>query len=373
MTGSEMSVGDEIARVDALRPHVVLLGAGASKAALPNGDRQGRPVPLLREVAIDLRLADRFPSDLQELAKTDFEAAYSRIYDVATGTAAEIECEVATYFASLDLPDAPTIYDSLLLSLRSKDAIFTFNWDPFLVQSRRRLLEVDEVLDLPRHYFLHGNVMVGFCPDDRLSGLAGSRCRRYGRCLEPSRLLFPVERKNYQDGGFFESQWNAIASSLSRCFMLSIFGYSAPTTDVEAVNLLRQGWGDPDRRNMEQTEIISRPGANDDALRETWAPFINSHHYEIHDSFYDSWIGRHPPHRRGLHQPVHRGEVHRREPRPARVVDSCRASRVVHAAAHRGAHLIDRTPSRRPRAARSPASSKRAPPRPTVMSVVLHG
>jgi hypothetical protein len=45
---------------------------------------------------------------------------------------------------------------------------------------------------------------------------------------------------------------------------------------------------------MEQTEIISRPGANHDELRELWTPFIHTHHYEIHESFHDSWIANHP-------------------------------------------------------------------------------
>jgi hypothetical protein len=62
-------------------PHVVLLGAGASKAALPSGDLHGRHVPLLRDVATELDLASRFPEDLRDLAGSNFEAAYSRLHD----------------------------------------------------------------------------------------------------------------------------------------------------------------------------------------------------------------------------------------------------------------------------------------------------
>ena len=36
-------------RVD-LHPHVVLLGAGASRAAFPNGDRSGRRIPLMNDL-----------------------------------------------------------------------------------------------------------------------------------------------------------------------------------------------------------------------------------------------------------------------------------------------------------------------------------
>ena len=44
----------------------------------------------------------------------------------------EIETRVDEYFADLELPGHPTIYDRLVLSLREKDLIATFNWDPFL-------------------------------------------------------------------------------------------------------------------------------------------------------------------------------------------------------------------------------------------------
>ena len=37
------------------------------------------------------------------------------------------------YFSSLALPEHPSIYDYLVLGLRPKDVIATFNWDPFLM------------------------------------------------------------------------------------------------------------------------------------------------------------------------------------------------------------------------------------------------
>ena len=44
--------------------------------------------------------------------------------------------------------------------------------------------------------------------------------------------------------------------------MFTIFGYSAPKTDVEAIDLLKQAWGAIGDRNLEQTEIINRPGCD---------------------------------------------------------------------------------------------------------------
>lgn len=289
----EVTAEEEIAQISVGKPHVLLLGAGASRAAMPNGDKHGRPVPLLRDVAVELDLFRYFPPELTALAQDDFEAAYSRLVAAGGRTVGEINALVAGFFAQLELPDEPNLYDMMHLALRQKDAIFTFNWDPFLLQSRIRLAR-HGARGFPSLFFLHGNVMAGFCKEDQNSGLHGRSCSFCGKPFEPSPLLFPVETKNYQDGGLIEREWKAVREYLEQCFMLTIFGYSAPRTDVEAVALLQGGWGDPEQRQMEQTELINRPGSDHDALREIWAPFIHSHHYEIHDDFFDSWLARHP-------------------------------------------------------------------------------
>ena len=290
----EVTVDQEVSDTSMGKPHVLLLGAGTSKAALPKGDKYGNQVPLLRDVAQDLNLVDQFPESLQELARQDFEAAYSRLTVSMASTAKVIEDQVSHYFSGLQLPDTANLYDAINLSLREKDVILTFNWDPFLLQSRIRLAKLGVGRHLPQLFFLHGNVLAGFCRQHRTSGLVGRRCSQCHELFEPSRLLFPVERKDYQDGGLIEREWEAARYYLKNCFMFTIFGYSAPKTDIEAVELLKDGWGDPQSRDMEQTEIISRPGADEEQLRETWKPFIHTHHYEIHDSFYESWLGNHP-------------------------------------------------------------------------------
>ena len=288
----EVSVAEEIADTSAKRPHVMLLGAGASKAALPNGDRNGVPVPLLRDVATDLQLANRFPPELRDLAAADFEAAYSRLVESGADVST-LDDEVRGYFAKLALPEETNLYDLLHLCLREKDAIFTFNWDPFLLQSRIRLARLG-VRHFPRLFFLHGNVLVGFCSDDRISGVIGDTCRSCGKAFVPSKLLFPVEKKNYNDDPFIAREWEAVRAYLRAAFMLTVFGYSAPTTDVEAAGLLSEGWGTAAERNMEQMEIINRPGADREKLHEKWEPFIHTHHFEIHDSFFESWMANHP-------------------------------------------------------------------------------
>ena len=295
MSGFEVTIEEEIADVTLGRPHVLLLGAGASKAALPHGDKHGRPVPLLKEVADQLKLVDYFPVDLTALSVQDFEAAYSRLHE--RGPSAElaaINAQVAEAFSQLELPDEPNLYDVINLSLRDKDVVATFNWDPFLLQSRLRLARLGLSTSFPQLFFLHGNVLAGFCETDSVSGMLGRRCSTCGRQFAPSKLLYPVEKKNYQSDPFIKREWEAVRYFLEECSMFTVFGYSAPVTDQEAVSLLKNGWGDTDQREMEQTEVIDRPGADHDALRATWQPFIHTHHYDIFDNFYDSFIANHP-------------------------------------------------------------------------------
>lgn len=291
-----LTVAEQIADVSTNRPHLVLLGAGASRAALPNGDKHGRPVPLLRDVAEALSLKRYFPHELQDLAVENFEAAYSRLFDAGPSPAlSEVDRLVRDYFSELELPDEPNLYDVLNLSMRRKDVIGTFNWDPFLLQSRIRLDAMFGIGNrLPLPFFLHGNVMVGYCPKHNASGVFGRRCSKCLAEFEPSRLLYPVEHKDYQSDPYIQREWLAIQSVLKEAKIFTVFGYSAPVTDKQAVDLLKEGWGDVEERNLEQTEIINRPGSDEDELRRIWDPFIHSHHYEVRESFYDSYLGIHP-------------------------------------------------------------------------------
>lgn len=198
------------------------------------------------------------------------------------------------YFSELELPDAHNLYDTINMSLQSKDVILTFNWDPFLLQSRIRLAKLGLTSSFPQLFFLHGNVMVGFCEKDATSGLLGRPCNRCNQLFTPSKLLYPVENKDYRSDSFIKREWEAARHYLKGCLMFTAYGYSAPTTDKEAIELLKDGWGNTEDRDMEQTGVINRPGADKDALRETWNPFIHPHHYEILESFYDSFITKHP-------------------------------------------------------------------------------
>jgi hypothetical protein len=287
----KVSAEEEINQINMRRPHVVILGAGASYAAFPNGDRNGRKLPLMNNFIETLGLENLIARTGLNFSSNNFEDIYSSIHKEPEleNIREELETEVYNYFRSMELPEEPTIYDHLVLSLRSKDFIATFNWDPFLVHAIRRN---GARFKLPRTLFLHGNVEVGYCADGHMMGDNGSSCRHCGNMLTSTKLLYPIGEKNYHLDNFISLQWATLADVLKHAFMVTIFGYGAPTSDASAIDLLKKAWGDVNIRNMEEFEIIDI--REEDDLRKTWTPFIHSHHYRVETSFYGCWIANHP-------------------------------------------------------------------------------
>lgn len=285
------TVANEIRDTKMGRPHVVILGAGASAAAFPQGDRNGRKLPVLNDLMEALGIDKLLTAHSIEFAGKNFEEVYSDlvVYGQYPAVVGEIETRVRDYFNDLKLPDAPTIYDHLVLSLRPKDLIATFNWDPFLYTACWRN---HRKAPLPITVYLHGNVAIGYCEADWTKGRNGANCSKCGKPYTSSKLLFPVKQKDYNSDPFTRSEWNALKDRLRDAYMVTVFGYSAPKTDVEAVALLKEGWGQSHNRELEQIELIDVK--NEDTLLATWQDFIHTHHYQTTDNFYDSWIAKHP-------------------------------------------------------------------------------
>jgi hypothetical protein len=61
------------------RPHLILLGAGASSAAFPTGDKNGRKLPLLRDFVEIIGLHGQMSEAGISPPFDDFEAIYSQI------------------------------------------------------------------------------------------------------------------------------------------------------------------------------------------------------------------------------------------------------------------------------------------------------
>lgn len=260
-------------------PHVVILGAGASLAACPQGDKYGRKLPLMSNFVKTLRLEQLLSDNGVDYKGKNFEELYDGLYQhpaIYQGLLIKIENCIRGYFSQLRLPDAVTLYDELLLSLRKKDIIATFNWDPLLLQAYQRNSKIKE---LPEIVFLHGNVGVGICIKDRVRGNIGNRCSKCDEIFEKSQLLFPIRDKSYNQNPFIEGEWRELEAHLQYAFMLTIFGYSAPVVDIDAVALMKRAWSLNGARELAQVEIIDIK--NKKGLLGTWKDFITSHHYTV--------------------------------------------------------------------------------------------
>ncbi|MDR6563752.1 MULTISPECIES: hypothetical protein [unclassified Arcicella] len=290
-----MTSQDEIEKVHGNGVHLVILGAGASIAStLRDPELNGKVLPAMNNIVDIVGLQDivsTLPKDLQALSN-DFEKMYSKLYDAANLRAEkeEIENRIYDYFKDLKLPETPTIYDYLVISLRhNKDVIATFNWDPFLYQAYVRN---GEFTKSPGILHLHGNVALGFCEFDRTIGPAGWTSKATLKDFEPTRLLYPVEKKNYNSDTFTTGQWEALQDELKVAQRVTVFGYRAPQSDIEAIQIMQNAWGTPDDRAMEQFELIDIRKEED--VKASWDKFIHSHHYDYHTDFFKSSIARHP-------------------------------------------------------------------------------
>lgn|SRR5574344_735034 len=274
------------------RPHVVILGAGASVATIPNGDINGKKISVMNNFFENTGMIDLLHDIKLETKSKNLEDIYNEVYENESlrDLKGKLEKAIYTYFYDIEIPKEPTIYDLLLLSLRSKDLIATFNWDPLLLQAYQRVSKITN--DLPDLSFLHGNVLVGVCEKDKRGGCIGNNCPVCNEPFTPIPLLYPIKKKEYNKDLFNRDSWNTVKKYLERAYIITIFGYSAPPSDVEAIKMLKEAWGDNQKRNLEETEIIDIK--EDDQLLKTWEPFINSHHYEIKKSFYQSIIGSFP-------------------------------------------------------------------------------
>lgn len=279
----------EVAEVRMMRPHVVILGAGASRAACPKGDKNGRLLPVMADFSKLLDLTPFFKEWGIDLNR-NFEDTYSDLFE-----AGEIERLqrlndlVEDYFDALELPDHATVYDYLVLSLRETDLIATFNWDPLLLQAYRRQ---PRRFRRPKLAFLHGNVLAGYCSIDSVTGWAGLPCGQCGKPLSRTPLLYPVRHKNYAKDSSIAAQWQLLKQEMRQAFMFTIFGYGGPKTDQEAIDAMSNAWGSPSTRVLEETDFITLQ--SDDEVRDVWRRFIHSHHYDVTNDFFGSWLAKHP-------------------------------------------------------------------------------
>ena len=74
--------------------------------------------------------------------------------------------------------------------------------------------------------------------------------------------------------------------------MFTIFGYSAPTMDEAAKQLMLEVWKKNESLELTEIEIIDIKSEKE--IEETWKDFTFSHHYKIYKDFFGSHIAKFP-------------------------------------------------------------------------------
>lgn len=273
-------------------PHVVIVGAGASLAACKY-DKQGREVPLLKNIHGILGLDSKLKTygfSTEEME--DFELLYSNIYEKEKykDLVTYLNNKVTEYFQSLEIIDEPTCYDYLILSLTEKDAIISFNWDPYLMQAYRRHIKIG---NLPALIFPHGNVGVGICNKCHTMGYANTLCYSCLNDFENMPLLFPIEKKNYTTMPVIASEWKRARSYLSRAVGITVYGYGAPETDVEAVSLLQEAFAASNTKEIALFEMINLKSV-ERLQRQKWKAFYNHEMTVYCEKFEESCLWMYP-------------------------------------------------------------------------------
>ena len=238
------------------KTHLIILGAGATMAAIPDGDKNGRKSSVMNGFLENLGLEKILDGCKLKTESRNIEDIYSELSE-RTDCAIlleKLEEQIYTYFSNLRLPDKPTEYDYLILSLRDKDLIASFNWDPLLLEAWNRVGKITK--NRPQLAFLHGNVCVGKCETCEEVGHITRRCSKCNRDFKPGKILFPVKKKNYRSDIAISNAWNIVKKHITNAGLVTFFGYSAPSSDIDAIEMLKKIYNSNVMNRYTTMEII---------------------------------------------------------------------------------------------------------------------
>lgn len=278
-------------------PHLFILGAGATMAAIPNGDKFGRKSSVMKGFLSNIGKQHLLDGVELETTSTNIEDIYSELHSKSEDpkyreVAGQIEDEIYDYFSQMQLPDEPTMYDYLIISLRGKDCIASFNWDPLLIQAYNRVNKITH--DLPQMLFLHGNVAAATCSEcGKYQPRRNVFCYDCRSILLPTKLLYPIEHKDYHSDVFIADQWAKFNDFINSATLISIWGYSAPSSDVEAKKAMLNAYSSQFRQ-LDDFEVIDvKPY---DEIYTTWNDFLkeNNGHLKYMNSLSESLVAKYP-------------------------------------------------------------------------------
>lgn len=77
---------------------------------------------------------------------------------------------------------------------------------------------------------------------------------------------------------------------MREAFAFTVFGYGAPSSDVDAVSLMRDAWKAKSSRELNQIELVDLKSKSE--VRAKWRDFFTTQHCTVVQTFNESFIGR---------------------------------------------------------------------------------
>lgn len=276
------------------RPHLFILGAGATVAAIGGYDKKGKACPVMEDFIKKIGAYYIIEGVKLKTKSKNLEDIYSELNERTDclDVCKQLELYIVEYMKSLMIHDTPTVYDYLIFSLTSNDCIATFNWDPFLLQAYNRVNKITH--DLPELLFLHGNVGVGLCENcKRYTQLQNTYCPKCHARLSMPPLLYPIRHKDYESNIFIRHEWNVFEEYIQKAGMVTIFGYGLPYTDIAIKQILLRNYNNG-TRILDTLEIIDVKPYEE--LLQLWSDFLPEvrGRIKIYKSFFESFAAKYP-------------------------------------------------------------------------------
>lgn len=119
------AIYNEIIKNMKTRPHLFILGAGATKATIPNGDKNGRKSPVMNNFLQEIGQENLLREVSLKKQSNNIEDIYSELVEDPeyAETVSKIEAAIISHYQQMEIPIEPTLYDYLILSLRKKTAL----------------------------------------------------------------------------------------------------------------------------------------------------------------------------------------------------------------------------------------------------------
>ncbi len=271
-------------------PHIVILGAGASIATSLHKSYVGKKLPAMKELPDILELNQILEKNEFKKAKIDFESFYDDVVkSKRIDLQQELQIRTEKYFNSIKIQNSVTLYDKLVLSLRPKDTIFSFNWDPLLPYAYRRN---GFLKTLPALRFLHGNVLSGVCKKHSRIGWNDGKCTICNKTLKKTSLLFPIKKKNYDSDPIISEAWKLLDDKINNAYFITFFGYSAPKSDVIARKRIIEKLSTNSSLHIMELEIID-PNY-DELLKTNYSILPQELHISKINNFDYCWLMSYP-------------------------------------------------------------------------------